>query len=171
MRRRLIAVLLLPLLAAGCGGHPVQPPPFTPSTSAPSSPATSASPHAETAEDFIRRWVEVSNRMQNTGDTGEYRGLVDGCKACISVAADIERIYAAGGFVRTDGWEILSLGGASGPSNKPTVVFIVESHPTQYRPHAGAPIQRFPGGETKHEISLVKRGLSWEVTDLVEVAR
>ena len=110
-----VAVVVAALASGGCqggGDEPTPSPSGSASTSAaPESPSTSTSPspEAETAEEFIRRWVEVGNAMQNSGDTDEYRSLSRGCTACIATADQIDQIYKDGGRVETAGWTPVEL--------------------------------------------------------------
>jgi len=166
---RLVAALALPLALTACGGNPITPPPLTPATSTTSTPTPTEQP--ETAEEFIRRWVEVDTAMQNSGDAAEYLAMTRGCEACSLYASDIEKIYERGGSVRTAGWEILRMQPPTGPANTPSVVFLVRSHPTHYVPRQGAAEELLPGGQTKHRVELERAGTSWKVTYLAEVAQ
>jgi len=65
-----------PILAPSPGSTP------TPTTeSAEPSPTESAEP--ESPEEFIRRWVELSTELQNTGDAEEFVSVSDDdCRPC-----------------------------------------------------------------------------------------
>ena len=68
---------LVVLLLAGCGGgddDSVADPPVAPATSSPT-----ASPQRESPEHFIRRWAAEDTRMQNTGETANFRDMSHGC--------------------------------------------------------------------------------------------
>ena len=45
--------------------------------------------------------------MQNTGDTADYRAMSPECRPLPrSTPTQVEGIYDAGGYVKTDGWSI-----------------------------------------------------------------
>ncbi len=110
--KRLLAALaccgLLSLSACSDDSSSSADPPTTAPTSASSDPTSTPTDEGETPEEFVRRWVEVDRQMQNSGDTDEYRQITKGCTACKGVADQVEAIYEAGGYVKTDGWQIES---------------------------------------------------------------
>src|SRR6478735_11059895 len=98
VRRALALTLAVPVLLAGCSDDPEPEPkiPETTSSSPTQTPTESETPEAESAEDFIRRWVKAGDEMQVTGETAEYEGLVDGtCKACASFVASVKDVYGS----------------------------------------------------------------------------
>ena len=98
MKRFLAALTCCGLLALfGCSDDSSSS--ADPPSPTPTSTSTSPTPDAETPEEFVRRWVEVSNEMQNTGKTGEYRSLSRGCRPCTAVADQVEGYFGAGGYV------------------------------------------------------------------------
>jgi len=161
---RLAAALALPLALTACGGDPIAPPPLTPATSTVSTPTPTEQP--ETAEEFIRRWVDVDTELQNTGESAAFRALSDRCAPCDSLAERIESIYKGGGDVHTDGWRVLTV------SENGHLEFdvAVESAPTRYREEEGAPLQRFPGGRLKYLFKLSRVGDEWRVHSFGEYA-
>jgi len=161
-------------MLAGCTDDEPDPPPPTSSTpSSPTStePTDSPSPDPESAADFIRRWVEEDIKMQNTGETSTYRRMSAGCRPCRDFADLIEKYYANGGFVETEGWKVLAIRkAAGGGASRPTYVVKVDSRPTRFQEHKGGPIKDLPGERTSYRVSLRERTDSWQVTYLIEVA-
>lgn len=161
------------LMLAGCTDDEPDPPPPTSSTpSSPTStePTDSPSPDPESAEDFIRRWVEVHTAMQNTGATKEFRQLSRGCDACEALADRIDKIYAAGGFVETTGWSVESVKRIGHSPVGPLFRVRVDSGPTDYSESATAPPQHLSGGTTDQRFQLARRGDSWTVAGLSQFA-
>lgn len=159
---------------AGCegdGGDPTPSPSQSASSSAPPpspSESTSASPQAETAEEFIRRWVEVRNEMQNTGDTKEYRRLSRGCGPCLDVADRVDVVYQAGGFIRTDGWSVLSVKKVRNQPRVATYHVRVDNAPTEYKESSGGALKSIEPGRPTLEVTI--RGTrAFRVVELAQV--
>ena len=174
MRLRILAAALaLPLALSGaltaCGGDPVAPPPLTPATFTASSPTPTE--QAETAEEFIRRWVAVDTKMQNTGDTAGYRAISEPmCTACDGLADQIEAIYGRGGIVQTDGFEIVAID-RRGVGSPATYDVSVHSAPTSVKPRSGAAWQHLNGGDFTYELVLSRTPGSWKIRSIAQVAQ
>jgi hypothetical protein len=171
-RTAAIAAAALVGLTAACTDDAPPPPTPTSSSSTPTSPAptsTSSTPQPESAEAFIRRWVEADIRMQNTGDAAEYRTLSRPCSACQDFADLVEGFYKRGGFVKTLGWKVLALKSVPGSTRRtPTYLVTVDSRPTTYKESKSGPTKRLPGEQTAYRVSLRAVSTSWLVTDLIE---
>jgi hypothetical protein len=170
--KRLLAALACALVLTACSddsSSTADPP--TPTTSAPSDPTSSPTEEAESPEDFVRRWVDVDREMQNSGDTEEYRKLAPNCRPCNEVADQVEGYYAAGGYVKTDGWTINSASTQSTNEQSAAVTIDVDSAPTEVVEAKGRPVQHLEGGKGKYLITLKADGSSWLVTDLEAVAQ
>jgi hypothetical protein len=146
--------------------------PATPSPTASSSSADpSPTEDAETPEEFVRRWVEADTKMTHTGETGTYRAMSKGCKGCQDYADQIEQIYADGGYVETEGWNILRARTA-GPTNQGIfeVRITVDAAPTKYVEKEGGPVRTLPGGRVDYIIYVTEVGDSFVTSDFAEVA-
>ncbi len=159
----------------GCGGDEPPPEPPSSATGSPSptptdSPSASDTAGPETAEDFIRRWVEANTEMQNTGETAEFRKLGRGCSPCKSVADTVDSFYSAGGYVKTEGWNIESVEpGHESSGDGSQLILHIESRPTEYKESADGDVMRLPGEITRYRFDLGSRNDHWVVTDFVEV--
>ena len=106
------ALLGATALLVGCGADEPEPK-FeaepSPSTSVSMSPSPSVTPDRETAEEFIRRWVDASTELQRTGETRQLLEMSKGCDACRGFAERVDAIYSDGGFVDTAGWKIVRI--------------------------------------------------------------
>lgn len=172
VRRALALSVLAPLLLAGCsdGDSQSTPTPKMPeSTSSSPSPSESETPEAESAEDFVRRWVEVNTAMQNSGDAAEYRELSTKCKPCNQTADQIEGFYANGGWVKTKGWIIRKVVDRTGSGGAPVYDLQIDSSPTRYRESAGAEVQSLSGGPIVMRVRL-NASAPWNVVQLTQVA-
>lgn len=168
--RRALALAVVPLLLAGCSEEeptPKMPDPTT-SSSTPT-PAESATPEAESPEDFIRRWVEANTEMQNTGDVAPYVALSRRCKPCNATADRVKEIYARGGFVETRGWIVKRVIDRTGSTGAPVLDLRVSSSPTKFQESAGSQTQSLEGGAIVMRVRLT-RGEPWEVVNLTQVA-
>jgi hypothetical protein len=169
--RRILALALAgPLLLAGCSDpEPILPDPPTtsPSPTTPS-PTASETPEQESAEDFIRRWVQANTDMQATGDVTDYVALSRRCKPCNETAERVESIYAAGGFIETKGWQINRVIDRTG-GGPPVMDLRITSAPTKYKESANAETQSFDGGRIVMRVRL-NATAPWQVVQLTQVA-
>ncbi len=102
--------------------------------------------------------------MEETGETGPYRAISEGCEACDNLADAVERYYAAGGSVSWDGWKVLRVR----PYDrliKGSYLMSVDATPTVYRESSSGPKKRLAGGRTDYVFKLKRKGTSWVVTD------
>ena len=171
MKRPLAALACCLVLAACSDDSSSTAAPPTPTTSAPSDPTSSPTEEAESPEDFVRRWVDVDREMQNTGDTKEYRKLAPKCRPCNEVADQVEAYYAAGGYVKTDGWSINRASTKSTDEESAAVTIDVNSAATEVVEAKGRPAQHLQGGKGTYLLTLKAAGSSWVVTDLEAVAQ
>lgn len=170
VRRALALTAVVPLLLAACSDDPEPQPkmPDPPPSSSPT-PTTSETVEAESAEEFIRRWVEEDKRMFETGDTKDFLAMGPNCDDCKNIADTVDRIYGAGGTVQWDGWTILELAPKGKPSAH-TYRFVVDSAPTRYRESAEGPWKKLAGGRVVQLIVLEPVGDSWHVLESRELS-
>jgi len=171
VRRTLALALVVPLLLAGCSeDEPTPKMPDPPPTSSPTpSPSASETPEAESAGDFIRRWVEINTEMQNSGSVDASMAFSDECAACIQTAERIRAIYTDGGFVRTEGWMVREVVDRSGTRGGPILDLRIDSSPTVFKERSGAVEDSYPGGKIVMRVRL-SREAPWHVVQLTQVA-
>jgi Family of unknown function (DUF6318) len=124
IRTRTVVTTLtaLTVLALGaCSGDDPKPKVAPPSSSAPTSPSTSAAsgdvaptmPEGATAPDrtgaerFVEYWFEALSYAMVTGDTALVdEGSAPACDSCAALGKQIAKLYEHGGRVETDGWAV-----------------------------------------------------------------
>jgi hypothetical protein len=169
VRRTLAALLAAPCLLSACGGgSSVADPPVSshPTSSAP----TIQPPAHESPEHFIRRWAAAEKRMENTGKTGPYLAMSQGCRACQQLAEDIGRFYSNGGYATWGGWRILSISREDPKGTSLVFDVKVDSLPTTYRESADGSIKHLQGGPATHQLTMQPVGRSWRVTQKAQLA-
>lgn len=172
VRRAVALAAVVPLLLAGCSDEAEPTPKIPESTSSSPSPTATATesetPEAESAEDFIRRWVEANTRMQNSGEVDEYTALSSDCKPCMQTVNRVEQIYASGGFVRTKGWILKDVVDKSGGGSVPVLDLWIKSSPTEFQERSDAEVQSLAGGDIVMRVRL-SREAPWRVVQLTQV--
>jgi hypothetical protein len=164
VRRALALAVTVPLLLAGCS-EKAEPTPKMPDPTASSSsptPTESETPEAESAEEFIRRWVEAGDEMQVTGETATYSEMSPDCKACQGFVAAVKAVYRAGGHAEFAGTEITGMRRRS--TNPPT--FEVSENVPETVIHHGdtGKTERLPAGKTRIQVILKKSEAGWLVS-------
>jgi hypothetical protein len=160
--------LALTQLLTACTGDDGDPS-GAPTTAPPSPTATetseppvdlSVAPPGETARQFIRRWVALSNQMQESGDTDAYFEVVaQTCESCRKFAGRIEQMYANGGYLRGGAEQVVSMRAES-----PTQWLVVrEAEPAEYANSAQGKSKTFIGGQYKSRVYLAKSDGRWVI--------
>lgn len=170
VRRALALAVSVPLLLAGCTDDPEPTPKIpdpTTSSSTPS-PTETETPEAESAEDFIRRWVEENQKMFATGETEPFLALGPDCDDCKDIAETVDQIYGGGGTVKWDGWKILEIAPRGNPSAH-AYRFVVQSAPTRYRESPTSAWQNLKGGRGVQLIVLRPADGTWLVIESKEL--
>ena len=160
--------------AAACTDEDPTPPSPTTSSATPTSPtptSSSPAPQPESAEDFIRRWVEADIRMQNTGDSSDFLQLSMNCAPCTRFADLITGFYDAGGYVKTAGWRVVSIDDLQGSGRTRLLLVHVDGRSTTYKESSDGPTKHLPGERTQYQFTLRATGPSWVVRAFIEVAR
>lgn len=174
MRRTIGALasgLALAATLSACGGDP-EPrfeaePTAAPSTASPSANAE-PEPWEEKSDDgavaFVEHWIDEFNAARATGESEGLASLgTAGCETCNNFVALIEQIYAAGGYVRTDGWSIVAVGELPQSGKTSIVPVTVEQAPQELRETAESAVQRNPGGTVSMTATLNWTGREWKM--------
>jgi hypothetical protein len=95
-----------------------------------------------------------------------------GCEPCVAVADQVEQIFRAGGYVKTDGWSVEKLRVSQpGAGGRLTATVDITSSPTEFAESATADVQRLEGGSIIELMTLEPKRSSWVLTDLEQQAQ
>jgi len=159
MRGVLAAAVVIAVMAlAGCTDEPeprFEEPSESPSASDPTSSAAADPEPWERktkagAVAFARMWLRVFNNAQQTGDTAEVRAISSArCRSCEGYFGQIEKLYADGGRLESDGWKLLRIGSPPG-SVANSIEIPMRINRTSQRVILGSgKVKRYPGGGTE----------------------
>ena len=164
LRRTLAALGAAALLLGGCGGDPE--PKVDPTTPTPTlSPDESETAKPMSAEDVIRKWVQVQLDAQNTGDTSKLREQFSHCVACRSFANKIDAAYAHGGYVKAGAWRIRSIELAGHVDSRYEYNLTITAQPTKLLLKGDGKVKTFNGGPESFRMIFRKRAGSVVLTD------
>jgi hypothetical protein len=153
-------VLLLSLTA--CGGED------EPTATESDVPAFADNEGPAGAEQFVGFWTDTLNRATTSGDTEELRSLsADACQACGDFATQLDQIYAAGGRVESDGWEITKVVPEAGATDNEVGLLVTYTvSPQKVYQSEDAKAKKFKGGNQGFRFHLIRDQGEWQVHDL-----
>jgi hypothetical protein len=162
---------MLASVLVACGGDEPGPnPPSSASVSTSPTPTESPTAEPESAEDFIRRWVDAHTAMHNSGQTADFMSLSKGCTACEQLAEQITEFYAAGGYVKTKGWTVLSINELEPFAKRRIFRVKIDSAPTTYKESSDGAVKALQGGVTLQRFELIQRDDRWTTVSLSQLA-
>jgi hypothetical protein len=151
---------------SGCGGDPAAEPSTPPLTSSSPPQSATASPKPKTPIDFVRAWVDASNAATNSGDTSSLRKMMTaGCINCRRLANAIDKVYRAGGFIRSRGWgvqEIHQIG--QGALRSPVVSLQIFTYPETYKKTGDSKVKTTKPGQGGYTLWLEHVGHSFLIS-------
>jgi hypothetical protein len=184
MRRSVIAVAVLVVLA-GCGGAPKVSPSPTPSSPVTSpvstTPTPPAMPDAAKANTkagaiaFVRHYVSIQNYASLHGDTAALRKLASpACDSCQSIVRLIEKVYSAGGRIEGDGWTVTRARNAELPASPRSVRYVDVSlqiaEQSIYASPSATP-SRYNGNDHRlMTFGLTREQGNWQVASILAAA-
>lgn len=120
------------------------------------------------AEQFVGFWTDTLNKATTTGKTDELKALAtDDCDACADFAGQLDKIYAAGGHVESNGWSVNKIVPEAGAAeNEVGLLVTYDVAPQTVVAKKGAKPQDFQGGTQGFRFHLVRDGGDWAVQDL-----
>jgi hypothetical protein len=163
VRRSMVLGFAVAVLLAGCQGDPEPKVDPTPSGSS-SETSPSDQPQPQTARQFVRAWVDTYNDFEASGDATAFAALNKDCSTCDDIQQTVESAYASGGFLKSQGWQIL--GNVSGAP--PTLTAVIDVSPSRFKPSADGDVERSQGGRITVEFRVRKHNDGWRVTDLIQ---
>ena len=165
VRRTLAALGAAALLLAGCGGDP-EPKVESPSPAPTTSPSESETAKPMSAQDFVRDWVQLSNQMQVTGTTDDYRAASRRCRPCLDTADRVDDLYASGGHIETDGWKVQRTQFHGSGEERRVDLWVVSSPTLVFKPDGSK--ERLGGGPNHYELGIRHVANSWVAVSLLE---
>ncbi len=172
IHRHALALGLVLALSA-CGSDPE--PRFEADPSPAPSEVTTSAPAKEAWEErsddgaiaFVEHWIDEFNAARSTGDTEALSSnSASDCETCNNFVDLIDSIYAAGGSIATEGWQIAAVGQLPQSGRRTVVPITVKQAPQEYEESAGAEIQRNPGGEVGMTAAVVWTDDAWKMARL-----
>jgi hypothetical protein len=151
MLSRCLGVLIGLSLLAGCGASGKAEAPVRPTRSVTVTPSATVEPDTKAgALAFVRRYVEMLNRAQATGDVSELRRLSSSsCVTCGRVARSLASLYSTGGHLEGGTWTGLKWLALPREQRWAVVVLLASSRQLVFRNQK--PVQVFRGSKRTYE--------------------
>lgn len=120
------------------------------------------------AEKFAGYWVDQVNEATTSGDTEGLRSLgLAGCEVCSDFPQQLDDIYAAGGRVESEDWTVKSVVPEAGATDERVGMLItVTVPPNRVYVDENARAQKFPGGDQRFRMIVVRQDQHWMIQDL-----
>lgn len=164
------ATAAVALLLVGCTDEGSDPPTATSPTTATTEPSPTddtstdltVAPANETARQFIRRWVELNDQMQLTGDTTSFLHVSGhDCRSCRQLSAEVDRIYGEGGAIAVGATGVLAMH----HDGEDQWTVRLDGPPVSVTDAAGATTRAFEGGPYELVMYILKVDGRWIVAD------
>ena len=135
---------------------------------APAMPVAAKGTGPRAAKAFVRHWIDSLNYAARSGDTSGLRASSSPrCAACSAIARFIDRVYAHGGSIKGDGWQLLETNavGRAGRKQK-TIDALVRVRPQVVFNDSAAAPKRYQGGRRLKTFWLSRSGSGWLIERL-----
>jgi hypothetical protein len=126
-------------------------------------PSAAQGTSAKAAKAFVRYWVSLLNYAGATGDSGGLKAAsASKCSECHAVIDTIEKVHAAGGYFKGDGWSVRTLKYQPfQPRRKPVLIVGVHIAAQQVAQTASAKPRKFKGGNRSMIFRLAHHDGTW----------
>jgi len=140
----------------------------SPSATPPAMPAEASGTSPAAAKAFVRHWIASLNYASSTGDTTAVQALsAADCESCTASFERIATVYANGGSIRSDGWQVRTMQLVPGQStSQPMIDVGIRLTPQVVIKGRGSQPQEFDGGQLPMTFTLSRGFDSWRVTRL-----
>ena len=120
------------------------------------------------AQQFVTYWTDTLNKATTSGKTAELKALAtDDCDACADFAGQLDKIYADGGHVESDGWTVDKMVPEAGATDDEVGLMVTfDVAPQKVFATKDAKPQEFEGGQQGFRFHLVREDGDWAVQDL-----
>lgn len=139
------------------------------SSSDPSSvPSYASGTDEHAAQQFASYWIDTLNKATVTGKTAQLKAISDkGCSRCNDFASQLQKIYADGGHVETNGWQVQTMVPEAGlPKGVAAMKIAVKVTPQKVYPSANSQPQPHKGGTMTFRLVLGQKGDHWIVQNV-----
>jgi hypothetical protein len=117
------------------------------------------------AQGFARYWIDTLNEATTSGDTKQFRKISQkSCKTCTDFAKQLDDIYAKGGHVETEGFQIKKMANeANIPAPGAGVSVVATATPQKVYASKGAEPRSLKGGDVRFRFIMLRNGEHWEM--------
>ena len=142
--------------------------PSADSSSGASVPSYASADNQHGAEQFASYWVDTLNKATVTGKTAKLKGLsAKSCTTCADFASQLDKIYANGGHVETDGWQVKTAVPETGlPKGEAGMKMAVIVAPQSVYMTKGSKPEQHKGGPLTFRLVLTRTGDHWLIKSL-----
>lgn len=167
MIRRLLAcfVALVCLALAACNNSSES----SGASEGPSIPPAAKAVTEEGVKQFASYWIDTLNEATTSGRTKHLKELsVKSCRLCNDFAHRLDKIYAHGGHVESDGFQIQSAVMDAGMTQKAAGVLLnLNATPQTVYERKGAKPVEHSGGQLRLRMLVTRVGDHWLVKELI----
>jgi hypothetical protein len=117
------------------------------------------------AQQFIGFWTDTLNQATTSGETADLKALAtDDCDTCADFASQLDKIYAAGGRVESEGWTVDKMVPEAGATDDEVGLMVTfDVAPQTVFATKDAKPQEFQGGQQGFRFHLVREDGDWAV--------
>jgi len=173
LRLALGSLLPAAILFAGsaCSGDPSAEPSTSASNPSPSSSPTQSAtttPKPKTPIGFVRAWVDAENAAINSGDVKPLLAFeAPSCFNCRQLLKPITRIYGAGGFIHSKGWQIKRPNLVDAGGSKALVTMLIITSVEVVKLSHDSPIRHHKPDRLGFSVTLTPKAEAWRITQVL----
>ena len=128
-------------------------------------PAYARSNDEKGTQGFARYWIDTLNEATTSGDTKQLKRISQpSCEVCTDFAKRLDDIYANGGRVETEGFQVKQI--ANEANVEPPgagVSVILTATPQTVVESKGAKPRKIEGGDVRFRLIMLRQGEHWEM--------
>ena len=175
MTRLLVALCCsLSLWLSGCSdsssssADPPSPAPMI--TESTAEPSPTATPTPDGPIEFAKGWVALLQELNATGNPTQLLRASHGCTGCEEVAHNIEAIYDAGGWIQSDGYDVVDPVRVIRKTDHATTLRLtIAVGASRYKKSAEAPLEATDAAESPFECVVGRVGSKLKMLDFYRI--
>jgi hypothetical protein len=139
------------------------------SSGGPSIPTAAKADTEDGVKQFASYWIDTLNEATTSGDTQQLKELaLKSCTVCTDFADRLDKIYADGGHVETDGFQVKSATMDAGMTEKAAGVLLnLNATPQTVFEKKGAKPEEHQGGQLRLRMLVSREGDHWLVKEII----